>query len=176
MHHGDRNGFNENDREKREVMPPLESSPLEGGWWGNPLDHFEAGLTRAIPKAWIRRTRPICAKVSTSIRWQVWIASENPENEDELIALHGVAVNTDGTTFYPMFRIDYARVLGFDCQAMPRRRFRSIASAGSITCHDVPFSDYEARRAFRDGDADGNGKNDTIPFGASDRANGTGKR
>ena len=52
------NGINENDREKREVMLAAGEQPDIGGWWGNPLDHFEAGLTRAIPKAWIREYAP----------------------------------------------------------------------------------------------------------------------
>ena len=166
------NGINENDREKREVMLAAGEQPDIGGWWGNPLDHFEAGLTRAIPKAWIREYAPNLAAIFDQYPL-AWIASENPENEDELIALHGVAVNTDGTTFYPMFRVDYARRLGFDlpsydAEKIPLDRFGRVYYLD----HDVAFSDYEALlRAFRDGDADGNGQNDTIPFGASDRAN-----
>ena len=51
--------------------------PDFGNWWGNPVEFYQDGVTRAIPKEWIREYAPNIAKLYDDypLAWNTW---ENP--------------------------------------------------------------------------------------------------
>ena len=107
------NGIFENDGERRQAMLAAGEQPDFGNWWGNPVEFYQDGVTRAIPKEWIREYAPNIAKLYDDypLAWNTW---ENPDNPDELLALNGISRNTDGNLTLPFFRYDYATEVGLE--------------------------------------------------------------
>ena len=103
----------ENDGEKRQAMLAAGDQPDFGNWWGNPVEFYQDGVSRSIPKAWIREYAPNIAQMYDDypLAWNTW---ENPDNPDEMLAINGISLNTDGNLMLPFFRYDRATEAGLE--------------------------------------------------------------
>jgi ABC-type glycerol-3-phosphate transport system substrate-binding protein len=161
------NGIFENDREKRELMLVAGEQPDVGHWWLVPIDSYNDGSSRAIPKEWIRQYAPNIAKMN-DLYPLTWTYAENPDNRDELLAINGISANTDSSIMAIMFRTDYAANVGMPVPGYEENK-RALDKWDRVYHYEwaMPLEWYEdLLRGFRDGDPDGNGRNDTIPFSA----------
>ena len=162
------NGIYVNDAERVSVMLAAGEFPDCGPLWENALEIYEDGVTRSLPKAMIRDYAPDIAKAYDQYS-EGWIANTNPKNDDELLAINGVSATTDYNIFLPMMRADWVlnsggELPGYEAKKLPLDRVGKVF----FLDYDMTLEQYEGLlRAFKDGDLDGNGKDDTIPYGAS---------
>ena len=163
------NGVDTSEREKLSILIAAGDFPDAGGPQMPPaVRYFNDGVIRSIPKSMIRSYAPDYAKFLDA-NPQGWLLDLNPENSDEVLGIQGTAENVDFLLSVIAFRADWAEKVGFglpdwDTKTTPLDRF------GRCFYYDANFTlewFEELLTAFRDGDPDGNGKNDTIPFSAS---------
>lgn len=164
------NGIYVNDGEKVDVMLASGEFPDCGPLWESAQVVYEQGVTRGIPKDMIRRFAPEYTKRVEEDYPMAFLANQNPDDPDELLAMNGIAAHLDTAFFLPMFRKDWALNVGVELPNYESTKL-SIDRFNRVYFYDQDFSlqDWEDMLvAFRDGDPDGNGQQDTIPLGAND--------
>jgi len=162
------NGIYVNDSERVSVMLAAGEFPDAGPLWDGSVELYEDGVIRPIPKDMIRENAPDIAKLYDRFQ-NGWVANSNPDNRDELLAINGIAANTDYNIFMPMFRADWTLNVGVDLPGYEEKKI-PLDSEDRVYFYDQDFTIewYEdLLRRYRDGDPDGNGRNDTIPYGAN---------
>ena len=162
------NGIYVNDTERVNVMLAAGEFPDAGPLWDGSVELYEDGVTRSIPKSMIRAAAPDIAKLYDRFQ-NGWVANSNPNNSDELLAINGIAANTDFNIFMPMVRADWTLKVGGELPGYESEKI-PLDSEDRVYFfdHDVTIDEYETLlKAFRDGDPDGNGVDDTIPYGAN---------
>ncbi len=163
------NGISPNESEKVDVLLASGEFPDCGPLFEDPQTLYNQGITRAIPKSMIREYAPGYTKIMESYPVG-WLANINPENDEELPNINGIATNTDIGSFLPMFRVDWAQDVGFEFPDYEEKKY-SIDRFDRTYYYDGDYTINwfeELLIAFRDGDPDGNGKNDTIPLQANE--------
>jgi hypothetical protein len=141
----------ENDGEKRQAMLAAGEQPDFGNFWGNPVEFYQDGVTRAIPKAWIREYAPNLSQMYDNypLAWNTW---ENPDNPDELLAINGISLNTDGNLMLPFFRYDNATEAGLELPGYDEGKV-SLDVYGRVYYyeHDMTWDEMgDLLRGFRD--------------------------
>ncbi len=162
------NGVSPNDSEKVDVLLASGEFPDCGPVFEDPQTMYNQGITRPIPKSMIRENAPGYTKIMESYPVG-WLANQNPDNDEELLCVNGIATNTDIGSFLPMFRLDWAQNVGFEFPDYENTKY-SIDRFERTYYYDADYTlewFKELLIAFRDGDPDGNGKNDTIPLQAN---------
>ena len=160
------NGIYINDGEKRNLMLASGEEPeVFAGF--DPLELYEDGVIRSIPKDFILKYAPGIAKVYDD-RPMAWLMDKAPSREGEYLGLVGFAENADGPIYWPSFRSDYVSNVGV---TLPGYEDNKVCMDKVGRCYyyeqDFPLQWFESLLvAFRDGDPDGNGKVDTIPMSA----------
>ena len=162
------------EKERVELMLANGQFPDFGYLSGSHANTFEIhreGVTRSIPMAMIREHAPMYAKLLDDSGYG-WMVNANPANADEVLSLMGAAENVAQAPFngFVVFRHDWASKAG-----LPMPGYEDIKEAmdpvGLTYFYDHDFSIADIERflvAARDDDLDGNGKQDTIPLGASE--------
>ena len=163
------NGVSTQDREKLNVLIAAGDFPDAGGPQLKPaIRYYNDGVLRSIPKDMIRKYAPNYTKLLDT-HAQGWLLDPNPDNENEVLGIQGLAENVDFLLSIIAFKHDWAENVGmglenWDGKKIPLDRFgRCYYYDADLTLEW--FEDLLI--AFRDGDPDGNGKDDTIPFSAS---------
>ena len=95
-----------------------------------------------------------------------WLLSRNPDNQDEMMRINSFRESANGILIWTSFRADHAERLGM---GLPGYQDGKVALDTSGVAYsydiDLPLSWFEDLLvAFRDGDIDGNGWDDTIPM------------
>lgn len=127
-----------------------------------PVEMFDAGLTRTIPKDMIQKYAPRYAKMldENSPGWQMNLA---PGKKDEYVALIGHQTHTEGLLWTPTFRLDWLEKLNIK----PPGEIKAVGPSGGrerVYFTDKAYTLEELEKilvAFTFDDPDGNGKNDT---------------
>ena len=161
------NGVDPYDREKVAIMVSSGEFPDAGYVNQNPVKMYRDGVIRGIPKDMIREHMPDYSALLDSDYPFAWSHTLNPDNNDEVLVLHSIEDFSNTGLFYLGFRADWARKVGVDLPDYEQTK-RSLDRFGRVYFYDrdVTLDWFEDLLvAFRDGDPDGNGKNDTIPFG-----------
>jgi ABC-type glycerol-3-phosphate transport system substrate-binding protein len=157
-----------NDKERREVMLAAGEFPDAGPGWADTVQMYEDGVIRPISIEMIRKYAPDISALND--RYPLaWIANSNPENRDEMLALNGISTSSDFNIFMPMMRADWVAKVGASLPGYEENKI-SLDRFGRVYFLDIDITldQYEdLLYAFKTGDPDGNGKNDTIPYGAS---------
>jgi len=136
------------------------SKPVEELW--------REGLIRSMPLDMIRRYAPNFTKIADE-RPTGWLIHVVPGKDNERFGIPTLSEVHNCPNVQVSFRIDQARKLGFDLETYDENKV-SLDDIGRVYWLDESkdlqwFEDLLV--AFRDGDADGNGKIDTIPMAAS---------
>lgn len=134
---------------------------------GDGVEYYFDGLTRTISEEMIRTNAPGIAKLFDE-RPLAWLVEQAPDTEG-YVGIAGMAENTDGPIFWPSTRSDYLEAVGFELPNYQSKKI-SMDRFDKVYYYDGDFSVdmYEDLLvAFRDGDPDNNGEQDTIPLGAS---------
>jgi ABC-type glycerol-3-phosphate transport system substrate-binding protein len=161
------NGVDPYDREKVAIMVSSGEFPDAGYVNQNPVKMYRDGVIRGIPKDMIREHMPDYSALLDSDYPFAWSHTLNPDNNDEVLVLHSIEDFSNTGLFYLGFRGDWARKVGVDLPDYDQTK-RALDRFGRVYFYDrdVTLDWFEDLLvAFRDGDPDGNGKNDTIPFG-----------
>ena len=158
------NGLWNNDSEAMDLMFASGDIP-DVFTRGDVAEHYQEGITRSIPNSMIRQYAPNYTSILNKYPW-AWIYHATPDKEDEQIGVVGVSLTSTWPFFFPAFRVDWAKNLGIELPNYEENK-RSLEDAGRVYFLDEGrdiqwFEDLMV--AFRDGDADGDGKNDTIPL------------
>jgi hypothetical protein len=152
------------EKEKEEIM--LATGQLPDAFPIGQLDQLMAdGYIRSIPIAMIRANMPIYTKLMDQ-RPLGWLLNRNPENPAEMMMINGFLENANGILIWTSFRQDWAENLGMGLPGynegkVPMDTWNMVYSYDI----DLPLSWFEEFMVkLRDGDADGNGRVDTIPM------------
>ena len=140
------NGIFENDRERREIMVAAGDFRVQP-----PIDFYREGITRGIPKQWIRDYAPNIAKMYDDYPL-AWITNENPDNRDELISLNGISYTTDQALTVPFFRYDRATAVGLQLPGYLENRI-PLDDVGRVYYldHDMTWAQMETLlKGYRD--------------------------
>jgi hypothetical protein len=163
------NGIYVNDSERVQVMLAAGEFPDVGPLFNSAQEMYNQGITRSIPIDMIRTFAPNYTKIVDEQYPTGFIANQNPGNPKELLSLNGIAAQTDGAFFLPMFRKDWAQRVGVTFPDFEQTK-RPLDRFGRVFYYDKDYTLEWFQRllvALRDGDPDGNGKNDTIPLHAT---------
>lgn len=136
-----------------------------------PLEMYEDGLTRSIPREMIEKYAPRYAEmldtVDNGLGWRMNLAPDS--DEEAYTSLVGIQTHTEGIVWAPTLRLDWLENLGFDIP-------EDAAPIGDADGYErIYWTDYqftmeeleEILTAFTNDDPDGNGQNDTfgmLPF------------
>lgn len=129
-----------------------------------PIEFYEDGLTRTIPREMIEEYAPLYAatldEVDNGLGWEM---NQHPDNEDEYLSFIGVQNHSDGILWAPTLRLDWMENLGLEIpeDAEPlgdsdgfERIYRTDQS---LTLEELE----EILHAFTYDDPNGTGSNDT---------------
>ena len=165
------NGIGSNEGEKVQIMLASGEFPDTGALWGRGIDHYNDGIIRPIPIAMIREFMPAYTQRMDSEYPDGWLRDLNPDNpEEEVLGIQGFSAQNVSMGYFIAFRTDWAAKVGATLSDYESTKY-SIDEYGRVYYWPNPdgsatldwFEDLLIR--FRDGDPDGNGQNDTIPFG-----------
>lgn len=135
-----------------------------------PLEFYEDGLTRSIPREMIEQYAPNYAKMLEEVDSGLgWDMNQSPDDEDAYLALIGYQGHTEGIIWAPTLRLDWMEELGME---IPEDAEPIGDSDGYeriyITNHSYTMDELkEILTAFTFDDPDGNGQDDTyglMPF------------
>ena len=166
------NMINTNDEEKVNLMLAAGEFPDTGALWGNMIDHYNEGYIRSIPVAMIRKYMPNYSKLMDEDYPDAWVRGRSPDNPDQLMSLQGFSSQNGCHGFFICFRTDWAENVGVTLPNYEQIKVQldQYERAYYWPEKSASLDWYEGLlRAFRDKDPDGNGKNDTIPFGTYGR-------
>ena len=166
-------GVSAYDNEKMQVMIAAGDWP-DFGYWGSdrvsPVDMYENGLIRGLPKAMIAEHMPFYTDLLDERYPHVWqIMYTNLENDDEYLNITRITPGKDIPPYGVTTRVDWARNVGIEFPDYQETKI-PLSETGKIFFYPVDQTIEDLERllvAYRDGDPDGNGKNDTIPFSGS---------
>jgi hypothetical protein len=136
----------------------------------DPFDGLAQGLTRTIPVEMIQEHAPQYTALLDDFYPIGWLLGQSPDDPTEYVALHMIGENADTLLTFATFRSDWAENVGFTVPNLDQAM--QIDPLGRVFYLDEDFTldQFEGLlKAFRDQDPDGNGKNDTIPYGAYGR-------
>lgn len=161
------NGVHHNNEQEVSIMIASGEIPDCGPIPGA-RDLLDQGLIRTFTRQDIETNMPGYTKMINTLYPIGWEMLLVPGEEDVYYTIHGVSAASDVPLFTVGFRSDWARKVGIDLPDYDEKKI-PLDMYGRVHFYDQDFSLQwleEALIKFRDGDPDGNGKNDTIPWGA----------
>ena len=163
------NGIDPNDGEKVTVMLAAGEFPDLGNPWGDTYKHFDDGVSRGISEDMIRKYAPNYARIMEKEYPIGWLMYRNKQNPKEFISIQGIATNTDCNLWFLGFRVDWAEKVGMPVPNYKQKKVSGDRFGKIYFLDETVTVDWVEKliTAFRDKDPDGNGKNDTIPWGAN---------
>ena len=162
------NGIVIHDRDKQALMFAAGEAPDAFSYWKPVTELYDEGIIQSLPIEAIRTFAPNYSR-TVDERPVGWLMHQVPDKEDHRYGIATLGEMHGVTTTHVSFRMDYARKLGFDLETYDANK-RSLDDIGRVYWLDESkdlqwFEDLLV--AFRDGDPDGNGKNDHIPMAAN---------
>jgi len=153
------------DREKYKLMFASGEGPDAGYMYVTPRDFYLQGVFRSIPKSMIVEHVPSMAAWLDSMGPTAWRYGLAPGEEDEYMGLVRSFDYAAGVSALPVFRLDWLERIG----RVPANLLHAgagVSEGKSYWTQDAyTFDEFEQiLYAFRDGDLDGNGRADTIPY------------
>jgi putative aldouronate transport system substrate-binding protein len=163
------NGIDSNDGDKVTAMLAAGEFPDCGNPWVDPYQGYGQGLSRAIPEEMVRFYAPNYSRVMERDYPIGWLMYRNRANPQEFLSIQGIATSTDCGLWFLGFRADWAAKVGMPVPNFKEKRIPADRSGKMYFLDQDVSLDWVEKLliAFRDKDPDGNGRNDTIPWGAS---------
>ena len=159
------NGVRTNDPERQAAMMASGDIPDCGAFRGQPYELWLDGITRSIPKAMMLKHAPNYAKLFDQYPIG-WLILRSPDNDDEYVALTGFNAGVGFGPWTLGFRVDWAKKVGVELPGYDKGKV-ALDNVGEVYFYDYDVTlDWleDLLVKFRDGDPDGNGKRDTIPY------------
>ena len=141
--------------------------------WKSPKELYYNALTRGIPEEMVVEHMPNYTKIFREQNPIAWRMNRNPEDPSEFLSLAGMNANNGLPRLLPAFRLHWATAVGVEVPGYAPENIMVLSEEKRVHFlnHDLTFAWFEEMLyAFRDGDPDGNGKADTIPWGANNRS------
>lgn len=133
----------------------------------NTLTLYEDQVIRGLPEAMLRANAPDYARAMDERYPAIWTIYRAPDADGEQIAMGAIAEGSMASVFHLFTRKDWLDALGVELPDYDRTK-TFLARGIHYYENDALTLDWleEVLVAYRDGDPDGNGRNDTIPYGA----------
>lgn len=133
----------------------------------NTLTLYEDQVIRSLPEEMLRAAAPDYARAMDERYPAIWTIYRTADAEDAQMAMGAIAEGSMASVFHLFTRTDWLDAVGVelpDYDATKTHLARGIHyyENGAITLDWLE----DLLVAYRDGDPDGNGQNDTIPYGA----------
>ena len=130
------------------------------------VDFFAKGAFRSIPKDMLTKYGPEYSKMigkSGEMAWKLGLA---PGKDDEYMGFVRSMDYKVGSKYMPLFRLDYMEKAGIKVDGLIPFGARALEGKSFWTKEVMTAQQFEQiLYLFRDGDFDGNGKDDTIAWG-----------
>ena len=168
------NGLHQDDMpEEIDIMIAAGDHPDVFFIWKDVTELYLDGVIRTMPESMVVQHMPNYTRTFREEDPLGWLMLRSPDAEDEFLSLLSSRKWLDTTFSYVAFRAHWAAAAGFDLPGYDRDK--TPLDNLSITGYDTHFSFFldhdftvewleELLVAFRDGDFDGNGRADTIPW------------
>ncbi|MDE0222717.1 MAG: hypothetical protein OXJ90_25850 [Spirochaetaceae bacterium] len=159
-----------NDADERNLLVSTGELPDVGEFirGQDPLKMYQDGLMRSIPKQMIRDHAPNMTEHYDKYP-AIWLMANAPEDAESVYVLAAYKGNGQGVSDLPKIRIDWIENVGipFDESLLidytPSGKDPQFDGRYQFYDEQITIDDLETiMYAFRDGDPDGNGKNDTV--------------
>lgn len=144
--------------------------------WINTVDWYMKGAFRSIPKSMIEKYAPLYTKNFNSLGPGAWYYGLVPGKKDEYIGMVRHEDYQNGCGYLPIFRLDYLEKANIKLTPKELNASKIEDLVPENPGHFFLWYDRykwdqieKIMAAFRDGDLDGNGKNDTIAYGGRGR-------
>lgn len=163
------NGIDTNDSDQVAAMLAADQFPDVGAVFSNWNELYEQGIHRAFSKELIMEYAPAYTKRLNEDVPMGWFAARSPENPEEYIGILDIRDSADTNVWHVAFRADWARHVGVALEGYDENKI-PLDEIGRVYFWDTAFSLERLEdllTAFRDGDPDRNGADDTISWGAN---------
>ena len=165
------NGLGANDgAEKVDLMIATGEFPDVGNYWVDKWQLYDDGIIRSFPYDMIRKYMPNYSKYFDENNPIGWLLNRDPDDEDKTITILGHHPASESLYWSIGFRKDWAEKVGWDIPADYESTKWSVDNIGRTYFYDGHItldSWVDLLRKLKNGDPDGNGKNDTIPMTGS---------
>lgn len=133
----------------------------------NTLTLYEDQVIRGLPEEMLRANAPDYARAMDERYPAIWTIYRAPDADGEQIAMGAIAEGSMASVFHLFTRKDWLDALGVELPDYDRTK-TFLARGIHYYENDALTLDWleDVLVAYRDGDPDGNGRNDTIPYGA----------
>ncbi len=133
----------------------------------NTLTLYEDQVIRGLPEDMLRANAPDYARAMDERYPAIWTIYRAPDADGEQIAMGAIAEGSMASVFHLFTRKDWLDALGVELPDYDRTK-TFLARGIHYYENDALTLDWleDVLVAYRDGDPDGNGRNDTIPYGA----------
>jgi ABC-type glycerol-3-phosphate transport system substrate-binding protein len=160
------NGMSPNDQaEKINLMLSTGEFPDCGSVWQDPNRIYKEGVIRTIPKDIIKKYAPNYSRMLDE-HPPGWMVYRNPDNKDEYLAITGIYEASHTNVWVMSVRLDYIKNVGFDLPDYEDNKVL-LDYVGKVHYYngkqDLDWWE-KLLTAFKNGDPDGNGKNDSVPL------------
>jgi len=160
------------DTEKVKLMVSTGEFPDVGCYWLDKWELYEEGAIRSFSKKMIEENMPNYLKLLEENPIG-WLLNKPQDKEDEYISINGISPNTHSNYWAISFRKDWCDNVGFDIPKWDETK-KPLDNIGRSYWYneDISLADWERMLVlFKNEDPDGDGKDDTIPWGGWGRAN-----
>lgn len=108
-----------------------------------PIDLWDKGVTRAIPKSFIEKYSPNYKKLLDRypIGWQL---NKVPGKEDEYLAINGINIGLDENGWFSYYRLDWLENAGIK----PKGELKQVDDEGHVFFCETPFTLEEQDQIF----------------------------
>ena len=170
------NGVARHDSEAEQITIAAGEFPDTGApGWGS-IDEkrklYDEAVIRSIPESALRANAPNYSKAMDTRYPAIWTTWESPDSADEQLAMGAIAENGMAGVFHLFTRKDWLDNLGIELPAYEATK-QELNNSIFYYENDALTLDWieSTLIAYRDGDADGNGRVDTIPLGGYTQGN-----
>lgn len=131
------------------------------------LTLYEDQVIRSLPEEMLRAAAPDYARAMDDRYPAIWTIYRTPDVDGEQMAMGAIAEGSMASVFHLFTRKDWLDAIGVELPDYDAAK-TFLARGIHYYEHDALTLDWleEVLVAYRDGDPDGNGRNDTIPYGA----------
>lgn len=133
----------------------------------NALTLYEDQVIRSLPEEMLRAAAPDYARAMDERYPAIWTIYRTPDAEDAQMAMGAIAEGSMASVFHLFTRTDWLDAVGVELPDYDATKTH-LARGIHYYENDALTLDWleDLLVAYRDGDPDGNGQNDTIPYGA----------
>ena len=163
------NGVGKFQVDKQQIIVAAGEMPDTGVYFVDSKVMYQDGVIRSAPESMFREYAPNYVKAVDSAYPAAWKVHRAPDKPDEHYGWATIRGGSIVGNWLLAFRKDWADAVGVSMPGDYEGDKVQLDEKGKMFYYDHPAMDIDWLEglmvAFRDGDPDGNGKTDTLPYG-----------